>query len=225
MSRYRSTSVHLLGGCCAALDVSSGVCNHNGQVFDRKSVTSVHPGLYVCDASLIPCSVGINPSLTIATAAKHVSKELVQDALGFKSKKEVHFVSRNFEEKLGAVSFFPPEKKRGSAVFFRETLKGHVGGLPCIANLKVKLNSRTFNNTDTGEKSHSFLAGKVGGYIICRAVEMDKLHVIDGEVDLCQVDSKTPYTQYMHYRLLLAASSSSRLDVVTEFLFLGSLFT
>ncbi|KAK9289704.1 hypothetical protein L1049_007863 [Liquidambar formosana] len=65
MSKYRSTSVHLLGGCNASSDSSYGVCNPSGQVFDLKSPTSVHPGLYVCDASLIPCSVGINPCLTI----------------------------------------------------------------------------------------------------------------------------------------------------------------
>ncbi|KAF5939813.1 hypothetical protein HYC85_020980 [Camellia sinensis] len=37
MSRYRSTPVHLLGGCNASSDPSRGVCNPNGQVFDTKS--------------------------------------------------------------------------------------------------------------------------------------------------------------------------------------------
>lgn len=44
----------------------------------------VHPGLYICDASLIPCSVGINPSFTIATSAEYVSKHLLQDVLKHK---------------------------------------------------------------------------------------------------------------------------------------------
>ncbi|CAI9097688.1 OLC1v1034158C1 [Oldenlandia corymbosa var. corymbosa] len=210
MSRYRSTSVHLLGGCSASSDALSGVCNHNGQIFDTRSPTSVHPGLYVCDASLIPCSVGVNPSLTIVTVAEHVSKKLVNDALDLKSK-DANFVNRKFYEKLDANYPGMLQKKSGSAVYFKETLHGEVGGLPCIAYLKVKLDSRTFDNRNIKEGNlRSFLVGKVSGYIICKAVEMDWLHVIDGEVDLCQVDCKTPYTQYMHYHLLLASSSGSR---------------
>ncbi|GMP84332.1 hypothetical protein CsSME_00037897 [Camellia sinensis var. sinensis] len=81
MSRYRSTPVHLLGGCNASSDPSRGVCNPNGQVFDTKSSNSVHPGLFVCDASLIPCSLSINPCLSIATVVEHLSRNLVSDVL------------------------------------------------------------------------------------------------------------------------------------------------
>lgn len=79
LSRYRSTSVHLLGRCNASSDPSYGVCNPIGQAFNPESSVMVHPGLYIYDASLIPCSVGINPSFTTATAAEYVSKHLVQD--------------------------------------------------------------------------------------------------------------------------------------------------
>lgn len=86
ISRYRSTTVHLLGGCNAASDPSNGVCNPSGQVFYPKYGShTVHPGLYVCDASLIPCSIGVNPCLTITTAAEHVSRHLVQDVLKYMS--------------------------------------------------------------------------------------------------------------------------------------------
>ncbi|KAG5556517.1 hypothetical protein RHGRI_006949 [Rhododendron griersonianum] len=137
MSKYRSTSVHLLGGCNASSDPSSGVCNPNGQVFDRRSPTSsVLPGLYVCDASLIPCSVGMSS------------------------------------------------------------------------------NTRTWTEVDQKSSilgvSYPLLRGKVGGYVVFKALEVGELHIIDGEVDLCAVDERTPYTQYMRYRLLLAASSGSR---------------
>ncbi|CAI9097690.1 OLC1v1034160C1 [Oldenlandia corymbosa var. corymbosa] len=214
MSRYRSTSVHLLGGCCASSDASKGVCNQNGQVFDTRSPTSVHPGLYVSDASLLPCSVGVNPSLTIATAAEHVSKKLVRDALDFRNK-DANLTSGMFYEKLGTIPSGKLQGEKGSAVFFNETLNGHIAGLPCHAYLKVKLDSESFDSRNAKmANSSSFRVGKVSGYITCKAVEMDRLHVIDGEVDLCQVDSKTPYTQYMHYHLLLAASSGSRYAVV-----------
>ncbi|KAJ0087839.1 hypothetical protein Patl1_32632 [Pistacia atlantica] len=206
LSRYRSTSVHLLGGCNAASDPSHGVCNSNGQVFDTKAFTTVHPGLYVCDASLIPCSVGINPSLTIAAAAKHVSKHLVKDVLEYKSQRGIDLAVKNVDRYPVLADSEKSRSTDRSIVAIKETMKGYIGGMPCVAHLKMKMNS---NNSVHGE-SHPLLRGKVGGYVVFEAIEKDRLHVIDGEVDLCEVDYRTPYTQYMRYRLLLASSSGSR---------------
>ncbi|KAI3471916.1 hypothetical protein Pfo_028604 [Paulownia fortunei] len=208
MSRYRSTSVHLLGGCIASSDVSSGVCNPNGQVFDTTSPTGVHSGLYICDASIIPCSVGINPCLTVAAAAEHVSGHLVKDAIKYIG----NFVNRNFDKKPGSIYNGKMKKSCDSEVITKETMRGQVGGMPCTAYLKLRFKTSSVidkTNNATG-KSHPLLRGKVGGHIECRAIEMDKMYVIHGEVDLCKTDIRTPYTQYMHYHLLVAASSGSR---------------
>lgn len=216
LSRYRSTSVHLLGGCNASSDPSHGVCNPNGQVFDPKDTGGMHLGLYVCDASLIPCSVGINPSLTIAAAAEHVSRHLVKDVLEYKSKKGIEHIAKT-------VHHYPTANKNTSStprsmVVIKETMNGYIGGMLCTAYLKMKMNSENLQDLDQWNsvigESHPLLRGKVGGHVVFTAVDNDKLHVIDGEVDLCQVDPRTPYTQYMHYRLLLAASSGLRYDAV-----------
>ncbi|XP_057777960.1 uncharacterized protein LOC130996678 [Salvia miltiorrhiza] len=196
MSRYRSTSVHLLGGCVASLDVASGVCNPQGQVFDTASATGVHSGLYICDASIIPCSVGINPCLTIAAAAEHVSRHIVRDCIKYVG---------DSDERRGLIHEAKMKASCVSEVMTRETMRGQVGGMPFAAYLKLR-----FEMSDAAGKSHRLLQGKVGGYIECRALEIDKLYVIQGEVDLCKTNVKTPYTQYMHYHLLLAASSGSR---------------
>lgn len=213
VSRYRSTSVHHLGGCNASSDPSSGVCNPKGQVFDRLSHTSsVHLGLYVCDASLLPFSVGVNPCLTIATLSEHVSRHLVQDVLKYKNKEGTTFG----DQEPGSITGVSRERSLNSTVLFKETMKGDVGGMPCSAYLKIQMNpnSRTPKEVDRKSSSlrvsHPLLRGKVGGYVVFRALEVDDLHIIDGEVDLCEVDERTPYTQYMCYRLLLAASSGSR---------------
>lgn len=242
MSRYRCTTVHLLGGCNAASDSEHGVCSPKGQVFKMTGNQSmVHQGLYVCDASLIPCSIGINPCLTITTVAEHVSRHLVQDVLRLKSTvqsfqiKEESFRAQHArkDSEFGAEAveshpllasersdtnqqYINEDLAMGNKdkVTVKETLRGFIGGMPCRAYLVVKLNSADeidCNQKDsiTGE-SYPLLKGRVSGHVILQAVNKDKLYIVDGKVDMCKVDSRTPYTQYMHYRLILASSSGSR---------------
>ncbi|XVE61454.1 hypothetical protein DITRI_Ditri06bG0041500 [Diplodiscus trichospermus] len=214
MSKYRSTSVHLLGGCNASSDISNGVCNPNGQVFDPEAPGLVHQGLYVCDASLIPCSVGVNPSLTIAAAAEHVSKHLVKDLLTYKSKSCTDFASKVVDQNQYAEIHDNLKSRETSYVSLKEIMRGFVGGMPCTAYLRIKINLQNQNNCDDCysviSNTSSTLKGKIGGHVVVKAVEKDKLHVIDGEIDMFEVDHRTPYTRYMHYRLLLAAASGSR---------------
>jgi len=62
--------VHPLGGCPIGGSSSDGVANGNGQVFDTKSgAQSVHKGLYVIDASIIPGALAVNPTLSIVSMA------------------------------------------------------------------------------------------------------------------------------------------------------------
>ncbi|KAK9985861.1 hypothetical protein SO802_030812 [Lithocarpus litseifolius] len=214
LSRYRSASVHLLGGCNASSDPSYGVCNPSGQVFDPESSVMVHQGLYVCDGSLIPCSVGINPSLTIASAAEYVSRHLVKDVLKYKS---IEIASQNPH----SVSNKNVKSDQRSVVTFEETMRGYVGGMQCTVFLKMKMNAQEQKGLSD---CHPLLRGKVGGYVELKAIERDKLHIIDGKVSLCEVDYRTPYTQYMHYHLLLAGSSGLRYiiqgrKIMTPYLF------
>jgi cholesterol oxidase len=80
----KPATAHPLGGCGMGEDASSGVVNHKCQVFDGKGVESVHPGLYVCDGSVIPRSIGVNPLLTITALAERAMVHLARDRnLGF----------------------------------------------------------------------------------------------------------------------------------------------
>ena len=68
--RKALVSVHPLGGCVMADDAADGAVDHKGRVYAGSSGTAVHDGLYVADGSVIPCAIGINPSLTISAVAE-----------------------------------------------------------------------------------------------------------------------------------------------------------
>jgi cholesterol oxidase len=52
------TTAHILGGCMIGSSPETGVIDKNHEVFG-------YPGMYVCDGSVIPANLGVNPSLTI----------------------------------------------------------------------------------------------------------------------------------------------------------------
>jgi len=78
----KPATAHPLGGCGMGDDASSGVVNHKCQVFDGKG--GVHGGLYVCDGSVIPRSIGVNPLLTITALSERAMIHFARDHnLGF----------------------------------------------------------------------------------------------------------------------------------------------
>jgi cholesterol oxidase len=58
-------AVHPIGGCAMADSIAEGVVDARGEVFN-------YPGLHVMDASVMPTSLGPNPSLTIAAVAEYM---------------------------------------------------------------------------------------------------------------------------------------------------------
>lgn len=80
----KPATAHPLGGCGMGQDAGTGVVNHKCQVFDGKSPDSAYAGLYVCDGSAIPRSIGVNPLLTITALAERAMVHLARDHnLGF----------------------------------------------------------------------------------------------------------------------------------------------
>jgi cholesterol oxidase len=72
-------SCHPLGGCAMAEDATRGVVDERGRVFAGQTGTAVHPGLYVCDGSVVPRALGVNPLLTISGLAERAMELLLQD--------------------------------------------------------------------------------------------------------------------------------------------------
>jgi cholesterol oxidase len=56
-------TAHILGGCCIGSSPENGVIDERHEVFG-------YPGLYVCDGSVVPGNLAVNPSLTITAMAE-----------------------------------------------------------------------------------------------------------------------------------------------------------
>lgn len=56
-------TAHILGGCCMGDSAQEGVIDRNHELFG-------YPGFYVCDGSVIPSNLSVNPSLTITALAE-----------------------------------------------------------------------------------------------------------------------------------------------------------
>lgn len=56
-------TAHILGGCVMGSSSQDGVIDGHHEVFG-------YPGLYVCDGSVVPVNLGVNPSLTITALAE-----------------------------------------------------------------------------------------------------------------------------------------------------------
>jgi cholesterol oxidase len=81
-SGTKPATAHPLGGCGMGQDANTGVVNHKCQVFSKGE--SVHAGLYVCDGSVIPRSIGVNPLLTITALTERAMIHFARDHnLGF----------------------------------------------------------------------------------------------------------------------------------------------
>jgi cholesterol oxidase len=74
----RQISAHPLGGCPMGDDASNGVVDSLGRVFRGRNGNTKYDGLYVADGSIVPTSLGVNPSLTITALAYRIAFDIVE---------------------------------------------------------------------------------------------------------------------------------------------------
>ena len=73
----RSFSVHPLGGCRMGSSVEQGVVDHLGRVY--RPAGGLYAGLRIVDASILPGSLGVPPSLTLTAVAERIAEDLVAE--------------------------------------------------------------------------------------------------------------------------------------------------
>lgn len=72
-------TVHPLGGCNMADSAEQGVVNHENKVFSSNTGETTYEGLYVCDGSVVPTSLGVNPLLTISAISERCAVRLAAE--------------------------------------------------------------------------------------------------------------------------------------------------
>jgi choline dehydrogenase-like flavoprotein len=73
----RSFGVHPLGGCRMADRIEEGVVDDIGRLFDPRG--GVHRGFRIADGSILPGSLGVPPSWTIAALAERIADSLARE--------------------------------------------------------------------------------------------------------------------------------------------------
>lgn len=71
-------TVHPVGGCRMGDSGETGVVNDSCAVFTGTG-TATHDGLYVCDGSVMPTSLGLNPLLTISAVSERAMDILIKE--------------------------------------------------------------------------------------------------------------------------------------------------
>jgi cholesterol oxidase len=64
-----SSTAHILGGCAMGETSAQGMVNEKFAVFN-------YPRMLILDGSIIPCNLGVNPSLTITALAEYAMNEI-----------------------------------------------------------------------------------------------------------------------------------------------------
>lgn len=207
-------TVHPLGGCPMGDDATRGAVDADGRVFQADG--SPHEGLYVCDASVIPTSLGVNPFLTIAAVAERTARRMCE----------------RFPQALaGGEPGAPPEPPAVPVgIEFTEKMRGHVSRAVTDAPRDAK-DARYLEGERLGREARTADAGPVDFRLTIVVDDLDRFLADESHEARCEgyVDglfgrrqlveegrfnlfvAKGPKEKRMLYRLVFDDASGERL--------------
>jgi cholesterol oxidase len=210
-------TVHPLGGCAMGQDRTRGVVNHKCQVFDAHPDTdprAVHAGLYVCDGSVIPRPLGVNPLLTITALAERAMIHLARD------RDWIFSDAAKVDAPLLVAAPSGRGKLQPAGIEFTERMAGYVSpavtmphetaarsgkeaGTPFSFTVTVLIDDVDRFVSETGHR------GRIIGTVDCPGLSPDPLEIFDGAFNLMRVDEAAVETKRFDYRFSLGARDGS----------------
>ena len=195
--QHRLVTVHPLGGCAMGADAASGVVDGECRVYAADNGTSVHPDLYVCDGSVMPRSLGVNPLITISAVSERAMIRLARRE------------NRNID-----MNPRPPAPDAAApntiGVHFTERMAGTIhpagGGPQSDASFVCTVNAKDAARF-IDDRNHE---AELTGTLEAKALSPDPLTVSGGRFNLFIVDPDRVETKQMSYAMPLTARDGSR---------------
>ncbi len=202
-------TVHPLGGCCMGESAEQGVVDQRGEVFSGNSGSNTHAGLFVCDGSVMPRSLGVNPLLTISAFAER-SCALIAEQHGWP-----------IDYQLPSV---PPEShsKDVLGIRFTETMKGYFSSQvkgddyqAAAEQGEAEGSPFQFVLTITSHDMEAMLSepthqARMIGTVTAPVLSAQPLQVTDGIFNLFTDDPQQPDTKNMRYRMRMSSEEGKR---------------
>jgi len=204
-------TVHPLGGCVIGLDRTQGVVDDTARVFDAASPDpqAVHRGLYVCDGSIIPRPLGVNPLLTITALSERAMIHLARDLGRALTDAPIPDAS--------VISLMPtPDDRRPVGITFTERMHGYFADndkddYDAAAKAGELIDQHfAFTVTVHIDDVDAFLtdpahAGTLTGTVDAKHLSPEPLDISEGRFALMRRDQNNVETRRFEYDMLLTA--------------------
>jgi cholesterol oxidase len=199
LEHWRLITAHPLGGCPMGATAATGVVDDSCRVFTGGNDTDVYDSLYVMDGAVMPTSLGVNPSFTIAAFAERACEKLCVEQ------------GWPFDGTTEEPQFQLPEFQLPSAsavmVRFTETMHGKIttNGAESDISFLVTIEIANVNALEQNTAITNDLVGTVS------APALDKRHLtIRGGTFKLFVNVDQVDRQEMQYRLPLVNQEENR---------------
>ena len=186
----RLITVHPLGGCAMGDDASEGVVDSYGRVFDPGS-NDVHRDLYVCDGSIVPSALGVNPALTISALAERIAAKATPPVTSVASEPE------RIDPTVPGIRY--AERLRGWL-----ELDGRTTTLEMVLHISAEDVDKlvTEQQHEPQEKQHE---AQVVGVATTPGLPVSRWMISSGTLNVLIEDETQADTTLLVYRLLLTA--------------------